>query len=32
MSKCKCYNCNKYGYMAWVCPELWRPRDPNQGK
>jgi hypothetical protein len=32
MSKCKCYNCNKYGHMARVCPEPRRPRDPNQGK
>lgn len=32
MSRCKCYNCNRFGHMARSCPEPRRPRDPNQGK
>ncbi|SCO87609.1 uncharacterized protein FRV6_11736 [Fusarium oxysporum] len=31
MSKVKCYNCNRFGYMANICLEPKKPRDPNRG-
>ncbi|SCO90092.1 uncharacterized protein FRV6_14220 [Fusarium oxysporum] len=30
ISKVKCYNCNRFGHIANICPEPKKPRDPNR--